>query len=356
MCAGLTDIQRRSDETPHLTGRRWELFFGAHLPNLDQGVTIDGTVVRQASLARCKLTEASKKQDSKRLRGSDDELPSVKRLGRPQRYRLRISYEGKHFHGWQKQHPPGREPLRTIQEVLEAVVRRILQQKVRCHCAGRTDAGVSALGQVVQFDAVTSLSTYELVERFNAALPGDINVTEATIAAPKFSAMNSLWKRYVYTISDDDCLKVLSHEIPKEQGRAGASVSEKHAGRLDTEAMQQAGKMLVGTHDFAAFRNKGSRSSTVRTLFRCEVTAEGSSTRILMEGDGFLYNMCRIIAGTLLQVGCGLRSSGSLLEVIECRDRQKAGPTMPAEGLCLAHIEYDAPFDRTASISSPKSR
>eukprot|EP00930_Biecheleria_cincta_P016389 TRINITY_DN13352_c0_g1_i1.p1 TRINITY_DN13352_c0_g1~~TRINITY_DN13352_c0_g1_i1.p1 ORF type:complete len:399 (+),score=37.25 TRINITY_DN13352_c0_g1_i1:323-1519(+) len=292
-------IDVTTDNIHHVRGRcairnRREVFFCAHLSDLDlqrshpSEVSLDGVMMSQASVVG---GGAGNKQ--KQGSGSDDDLPSVRSLGKPQRYRLTISYEGKHFHGWQKQHPPGQEPLRTVQEVLEAVIRQTLRQKVRCHSAGRTDAGVSALGQVVQFDAVTSMSVSELVEKFNAALPGDIKVKEASEAAPKFSAMDSLWKRCAYTISDADCIDILSREVQNE-GKEQACVLKVEPEALDVGVMQHAGKMLVGTRDFAGFQSKGGRNSTVRTLFRCDVTRKGCSTRVVMEGDGFLYKACRI--------------------------------------------------------------
>ena len=207
----------------------------------------------------------------------------------------------------------------------------------------RTDAGVSALAQMVQFDAVTPKSPLELKSAFNIHLPKDIRVLEINVVDPKFSAMATLWKRYVYRIKDEDCARTLSHGEGLDQQRVTGTLTSEGVAQ-----MQKAANHLVGKHDFAAFQSKGGRTSTVRTIFKVEVCRQDDVTKVIMEGDGFLYHQCRILAGTLLQVGHGLRDVESCKTALESRDRATCGPTLPADGLCLEHVEYTRPHPAAA--------
>ena len=199
---------------------------------------------------------------------------------------------------------------------------------------------------MVQFDAVTPKSPPELKEVFNAALPADITVLDVNVVDRKFSAMDNLWKRYVYTMRDEDCPRVLSHgPVPKDVGEGETLVMTSDG----VSNMQKAANYLVGSHDFAGFQSKGGRTSTTRMLYKVKVSREEEVTKVVMEGEGFLYNMCRIIAGTLLQVGHGLRTAESVEEALESLDRARCGPTLPPQGLCLEHVEYETPWTPEAT-------
>jgi len=202
---------------------------------------------------------------------------------------------------------------------------------------------------VVQFDAVLLPEHQDLTvlaTAINAALPEDLRIVRLDeVQDKKFSAMDCLWKRYVYTISSTaDCAawrhvnarKVVGDKSPPRPDPIGP-------GQLDLSAMNKAAGLLLGFNDFAAFQSKGGRASTERTLHRCQCQRdETGNVTIVMEGSGFLYNMCRILAGTLVEVGCVARPAADIPRILASKDRQQAGSTLPAEGLSLEHVEYDA--------------
>ena len=292
-----------------------------------------------------------------------------------------LSYDGTMFHGWQKQQPPDQPSWpRTVEGVLEECLRPALSQRVKFWPSGRTDAGVSATGQVVQFDAVLPEALLpNLADTINAALPSDVRCMSIAQAARDFSANECLWKRYTYTVPGD-AAAVQQACLSMVGALGGAEGDADAAPPLNLEAMREASARLVGTHDFAAFQSKGGRATTVRTLYRfdVEVVAEGlrppphaggdsSSSRrqrgglvLTLEADGFLYNMVRILVGTVVQIGMGRRCSadcaagsldateradiGGYIEgVLAGGERAKAGPKAPAAGLCLEHVEYESP-------------
>lgn len=247
-------------------------------------------------------------------------------------FKLTLAYDGTEFSGWQAQ--PGQ---RTVQGALEEAWCEITGETVRTSAASRTDAGVHALGQVVSIQSETRLTAAELFGGINAKLPGDVVLMQIDDAPPEFHATHDARrKRYRYQVHNDRRRPLF------ERGRVW------HVPRqLDVEAMHRAGQTLVGTHDFASFQSTGSeRESTVRTIFAVEVTSEpnalasGRLVRIEVEGDGFLYNMVRIIAGTLVEVGTGVRDQHSLGEALAACDRRAAGKTAPPQGLILMHVEY----------------
>ena len=244
------------------------------------------------------------------------------------RYRMLLAYDGRTFHGWQKQHPPGQAPLRTVEGVLEECLRPVIGQRLKFFPSGRTDAGVSAAGQVAQFDAVLAEVTLKgLVERFNVALPPEIRCLAVSPAQKGFEAMSCRWKRYIYTISPANA----THAVLNSGGCRSLNIDAMHAACIS----------LLGTHDFASFQTKGGRTSTTRTLYWCDASADHDAVVFTLEGSGFLYNMVRIIVGTLLQVGLGEREPESMIAILHAADRERAGPTMPADGLSLDHVEYD---------------
>ena len=264
------------------------------------------------------------------------------------RYRLQVAYDGTDFKGWQKQHPPGEPPLRTAQGVLEEAVREILREPVTLIGASRTDSGVHAIGQVAAFTSERSIDPpARLARALNSRLPADLRVREARVVDASFSPISqAIEKQYRYEIAWGGRLGVPGPLFERRTATFDPDV-------LDVEAMDAAATHLVGTHDFAGFtkRHHG-RESTVRTVTACRVRAVGPArVRIDIRGDGFLWNMVRIIAGTLLDAGCGRLDPADVPAVIASRDREQAGRTLPAEGLCLMWIRYagDPPAEQLAA-------
>jgi tRNA pseudouridine38-40 synthase len=252
-----------------------------------------------------------------------------------QRFLLTIAYDGSGFHGWQKQEPPDKPALRTVQGVLEDVLQRLLGQRLSLLGASRTDAGVHALGQRGQFDAVCPIPVERLAEAINSRLPKDVEVRDVTVVHDHFDVINMVRsKQYCYRIHNttqrplEKRLFVWHGWIP-----------------LDVDRMNNAAHRLVGTHDFGGFAAAGhGRLSTVRSIFNCWVQRDepgkGNEVHMVVEGDGFLYNMVRIIAGTLVEVGRGHFEPDVIDKIIKAADRAMAGPTLPPEGLWLQWIKY----------------
>jgi len=240
--------------------------------------------------------------------------------------KLTIAYDGSKYHGWQIQ--PGR---RTIQGELIEAISELLGWRVRVCGASRTDAGVSALGQVALIQIDSPIPTDRLAKAISDRLPAGITVCEAVEVPLGFDVIGAVKsKLYRYTIFTGRVPPVLqiSHcwHIPD---------------KLDIAAMDAATKMLVGTKDFKSFASASDkRESTVRTIFRCDVTGENDWVYVDVEGDSFLYNMVRNIVGTLVEVGRGRWKPEKVLEILQARDRTAAGPLAPAAGLCLMRITY----------------
>ncbi len=261
------------------------------------------------------------------------------------RVRLTVAYEGTDFHGWQAQEPPDAEPLRTVQGVLSECVTRVLRQPVVVTGASRTDAGVHALGQVAAFDAEFSMPIERLPLALTSRLPGDVQVRHAAIAADDFDPIaDAVSKCYRYRLA--------SAEPPQRwppllERRLEAWTRAS----LDLERMNAAAARLVGEHDFAGFAQiDHGRKTTVRTIHSCEVREPRPGTfEIDVAGSGFLYNMVRIIAGTLHEIGRGRCEPDRVDEILLGGDRRKAGPTMPAHGLCLLWIRYPCDPPREGS-------
>ena len=272
------------------------------------------------------------RKQAKRARkagGASGYPPVKKRDDKCARFRMTLSYQGGGFRGWQKQHPPGKAPLRTVESTLEECLRPVVQQKVRFFACGRTDAGVSAAALVAQFDCVLDdmrepVEADRLAPMFNAALPADVRCLAVDPVAKDFNAMANLWKRYVYHVPGAPaevlafCSRVagLGTFAPaRDTNNAGAAAdgaaADVGSAELDVAAMRSAAARLVGKHDFAGFQSRGGRATTVRTLYRCDVARDTGGLRVTMEADGFLMHQCRIIAGTLIEVGLG-KLSGSL--------------------------------------------
>jgi tRNA pseudouridine38-40 synthase len=243
-------------------------------------------------------------------------------------FRLTLEYDGGDFAGWQVQ--PG--DRRTVQGTLEEALARITGQRPRVTGAGRTDAGVHAEGQVASLVVDTGLGPGALARALNGVLPADLSVVDARLAPEGFHA------RY------DARSKLYRYALWNGEARSPLRASRTHrvVTRLDLAAMRSAAAALVGTHDFASFQTAGSPvRSTVRTLLRLDLEGEPrGEIRILVEADGFLRHMVRILAGTLIEVGLGRREARALPGVLAARDRSRAGRTAPARGLTLLHVWY----------------
>jgi tRNA pseudouridine38-40 synthase len=240
--------------------------------------------------------------------------------------KLTLTYDGTDYHGWQRQ--PG---LRTIQQSMEEAVIQLTGIKPTISVCGRTDAGVHALGQVAHFLTGSRLSTEVLTRGLNALLPRDIRVLRVEEVPQAFhSTLDARSKRYRYVIDNQT--------VPSPfQLRYSWHIFH----RLDVEKMNRAGRALLGRHDFRSFETEWpNRTSSVRTIVDLAVTRVDPLVWIEVEADGFLYNMVRAIAGTLMLVGTGKRSESWVEEVLRAERRVEAGPTAPPQGLFLVRVNY----------------
>ena len=245
------------------------------------------------------------------------------------RIQLTIEYDGTNYAGWQRQNN-----ALAVQQVLEEALSRLTGERIVIHGASRTDAGVHALGQCAHFDTDSRIPGEKFSYAVNTMLPPDIRVSRSLDAAEGFHArFSARGKRYRY----------LFYDAP----HAGALNRLTHAHSiypLNDERMRKEAQALLGTHDFAAFAASGSVvRDTVRTIWRADVTRNGHAVSLVVEGNGFLYNMVRIIAGTLRDIGSGKLDSGALSRAIETGDRLDLGVTAPAHGLTLMEVFYALP-------------
>ena len=252
---------------------------------------------------------------------------------RPQRYRLVIAYDGTLFHGWQMQTIPGGSDLRTVAGEMTTALHRVLRQPVELVGASRTDTGVHAEGQVAHFDAVPRMAVDRLPHAINSRLPKDVEVVTAQPVSNDFHAIRDARKKqYRFQILNTDHRPLHRRHVIWHCRWP-----------LDVAHMNDAARRLIGTHDFTGFANAGhGRASTVRTIYDCRVerSDEEMTIDIFVQGDGFLYNMVRIIAGTLVDVGRGKLEPSNVDRALATQDRREAGPTLPPQGLCLQWIEY----------------
>lgn len=242
-------------------------------------------------------------------------------------YKLTIQYDGSRYDGWQRQGNTDN----TIQGKLENVLSRLIGEEVEIHGAGRTDAGVHAEGQVASVKLPGNLSASEIMAYLNQYLPEDIAVTAAEATDERFHArLSAIGKVYRYSIRLGTAPDVFRR---KYQYRVEDA--------LDVDAMKQAAEQLTGTHDYRAFcSNKRYKKSTIRTVSSIDIAVDGANMDITFRGNGFLYNMVRILTGTLLEVGQGLRTADEMSAILESLDRTRAGKTAPAQGLTLVQVEY----------------
>jgi tRNA pseudouridine38-40 synthase len=251
-----------------------------------------------------------------------------KRNGIMLNYRMLVCYDGTRYNGWQKLG----DTENTIQGKLETVLYKMTGEKVDVHGAGRTDAGVHALGQVAQFRMETDKTPYEIREYLNTWLPEDIGVIEVTEAAPRFhSRYNASSKHYRYRIVKDRAKHVFDRKYMYA-----------YPGTLNTAAMKLATIQLRGEHDFSSFNgNPRMKKSRVKTIYSIHVTETEDEIDIDFFGSGFLQYMVRILVGTLIEVGEGKRDPESMDALLLAKDRSLAGPTAPASGLTLVEVRYN---------------
>jgi tRNA pseudouridine38-40 synthase len=259
-----------------------------------------------------------------------------------QRYKLTIAYRGTAYHGWQKQlanmyykgPPPsgGLEGIPTIQETLAVAIKGVVKHPINLVGSSRTDTGVHAKGQVAHFDTyMTQIPPHGLQRAINSRLPDDIDVRSVEAVPDTFDAISSTKsKRYQYFLWNDRRKAVHFSDLTWNWWH-----------RMDVDAMRDAAARLVGTHDFASFSKCGhGRESTVRTVYACDVSYRPPRLVFGVEGSGFLWNMVRIMVGTLVQVGMGTYRPEDITQMLESRDRTESGNTAPAHGLFLQWIKF----------------
>lgn len=243
------------------------------------------------------------------------------------RIKLTVAYDGTHYNGWQVQ-PNGI----TIEGMLNKAIAELTNETVAVIGASRTDAGVHALGNVAVFDTNTRIPPEKLCYALNQRLPADIVVQHSCEVPLHFHPRRcESRKTYVY--------KILNRAFPLPLSRHDCYFTYR---KLDVEKMRQAAAYLVGTHDFKSFCSVHSQAeTTVRTIYHLAVEKEQDVITIEVTGSGFLYNMVRILAGTLLQVGMGERSPQQMQEILKAKDRSAAGATAPAHGLTMIGITFN---------------
>ncbi len=248
--------------------------------------------------------------------------------------RLVIEYDGSAFNGWQAgARAPGGGEGRSVQEALEAAVEAVTGERVTVVGAGRTDAGVSALGQVACFMTSSSVPADRFAPALTGKLPRDVAVLKSDEAPPDFHPRRSAkMKLYRY--------RVLTRAIRPAVGRGHVA---HFGGELDVEAMREAARALVGTHDFTSFAAaEATRTKNPeRTIERLDVSREADTVTFEVEGPAFLMHMVRTIAGSLIEVGRGKEGPAWVSRALAARDRSSAGPTAPPEGLTLVWVRYD---------------
>ena len=241
--------------------------------------------------------------------------------------KLTIEYDGKDFNGWQKQ--PNKL---NIQGEIERAIYNITKEEVDLIGSGRTDAGVHAWNQIANFKTNSNISIEKMAIAINSQLKNSIVVKKAEEVDERFhSRYNAKRKTYRYVINNT------------EYGSAIYRNLEYHFPiKLNVEKMQEAAKYFEGEHDFKAFKSSGtSGKNSVRTIYKAEVKTDGERILIELTGNGFLYNMVRIISGTLLDVGLEKIEPSEIEDIINSKDRTKAGKTLPAHGLYLVKVNYE---------------
>jgi tRNA pseudouridine38-40 synthase len=241
--------------------------------------------------------------------------------------KLIIEYDGTQYSGWQSQ---ANAP--AVQDAVLRAIKLATGEDVKLNGSGRTDSGVHALGQVANFICNADIPAERYASALNMRLPGDIRVSFSCLAPDSFHAQfSAVGKRYRYTVYN------------ARQGTALHRRTSWHVGqKLDLEAMGQAAGYFMGTHDFTAFQSTGGViRDTVKTVNLCDIKQDSPMIYIDVAADGFLYNMVRIMVGTLVKVGRGRLKPEDIPVILESKDRLRAGDTAPAWGLCLMEVYYN---------------
>lgn len=243
------------------------------------------------------------------------------------RVKLIVAYDGTNYHGWQLQ-----PSMVTIEAVLNKALSELLGEEIFVIGASRTDAGVHSRGNVAVFDTNTKIPPEKIAYALNGRLPEDIVVRDSRRVPERFHPRHcDSRKTYEY--------RILNSRFPDPAERF-CTYFYHH--KLDVEKMQRASSCLVGEHDFKSFCSAHAAvESTVRTVYDVTVGRQGEIIKIRITGSGFLYNMVRIIAGTLIQAGGGIIEPEDVGKILAAKDRSAAGPTAPARGLTMLGIEYD---------------
>jgi len=243
-----------------------------------------------------------------------------------QNFKIIVQYDGTNYHGWQIQING-----RTVQGELTRVLSMLDHRPVTVHGAGRTDAGVHAEGQVANFFLARLFEARVLQDAINGNLDRDIRVLAVETIADEFNArLSAKQKTYRYRIWTADVVSPFVYRYVHS-----------YRGPLDLEEMRRAATALIGTHDFSSFTVADSEiQDRVRTLFRLDIEDATNEISICAEADGFLRYMVRTIVGTLIEVGRGKRTAAGTGEILESRDRSRAGPSAPANGLTLVRVDY----------------
>lgn len=242
------------------------------------------------------------------------------------RFMLRVAYDGTDYCGWQLQ-----PEAPTVEGVLNRTISSLTGEEIKVIGASRTDSGVHALGNVAVFDSDTPIPAERLMFALNTKLPEDVRIVASCQVPADFHPRHcDTIKTYEYTIDNARVPSPLkrryAHWVPVP---------------LDVKAMNEGAQYIVGVHDFKAFCAAGSCvETTARNVTGIEVEEKDQLVTIRVKGEGFLYNMVRIIAGTLIKVGHGEYEPGHVADIIASMDRTRAGETAPAKGLCLCNIEY----------------
>ena len=243
-------------------------------------------------------------------------------------FKITLAYDGTRYSGWQKQGNTGN----TIQGKLEKVLSAMFGTAVEVQGSGRTDAGVHAAAQVANFKMDTKTSAAEVCRYLRMYLPQDIGVLSVEEVDERFHARLSA-KRKTYRY------RIWNSEVPNVFERKYLYLCPEP---LDIEAMEACVPYFLGTHDFRAFcSNPDLKKSSVRTIYEMRLERLGHEIRLTVTGSGFLYNMVRLIAGTLLEAGRGHLRPAEIPEILESQDRRRAGPMAPACGLCMMEVEYE---------------
>ena len=242
------------------------------------------------------------------------------------RIKLTLSYDGTDFCGWQKQKNGA-----SVQQTVETAIFSLTGEKVTVTASGRTDAGVHAAGQVAHFDTDSNIPPEKFYKALNVFLPAGVRAIGSERASENFNARKDA-KRKTYEYS----LYVSDAELPLKERYA-----VRVFGELDLAKMRSCAKILEGEHDYKAFSaTGGSVKTTVRKVYAISVEKVGADIKIRVTGNGFLYNMVRIIAGALVKIGKGEISEKDIENALETGDRTLLGETLPAKGLCLVSVEY----------------